>query len=139
MPDALANAIAFEAYDAPLRELLASVFEKHGVTGTAERCGIRLPSYHPPWSHGHDRGVGDAPAGLGYLVISPACYLVITPQVGLTAGAARCGCRRLWLWLRRAWGRGHRHSLPRQRQGGRGRDLQAEDGRGGCQAWQGRP
>ena len=37
MPDALANAIAFEAYDAPLRELLASVFEKHGIQGTAER------------------------------------------------------------------------------------------------------
>ena len=35
--DALANAVAFEAFDAPLRELLASVFEKHGVTGTAAR------------------------------------------------------------------------------------------------------
>ena len=37
VPDALANAVAFEAFDAPLRELLASVFEKHGVSGTAER------------------------------------------------------------------------------------------------------
>jgi hypothetical protein len=37
VPDALANAVAFEAFDAPLRELLASVFEKHGFIGTAER------------------------------------------------------------------------------------------------------